>query len=127
MGKRKLPFGYVMINGDVEPDPKAASCVNWIYMTYLAGASLKSIAAELNVRKHKAYDGERLWNKNMIDRILQDQRYSGDAIYPEIISTKLYESVQRQRAERGGLPRHVGQLVAVVGTPGVRPVLCAAI
>ena len=45
---------------------------------------------------------ERLWNKNMIDRILQDQRYSGDAIYPEIISAKLYESVQRQRAERHG-------------------------
>ena len=105
MGKRKLPFGYIMINGDVEPDPTAASCVNWIYTTYLAGASLKSIAAELNVRKRKAYDGERLWNKNMIDRILQDQRYSEDALYPEIISVKLYEAVQRLRAERGGLPR----------------------
>lgn len=105
MGKRKLPFGYIMKNGDVKPDPKAASCVNWIYMTYLTGASLKGIAAELNVRNHKEYDGERSWNKNMIDRILQDQRYSGDAIYPEIISAELYEAVQRQRAERGGLPR----------------------
>lgn len=105
MGKRKLPFGYIMINGDVEPDPKAASCVNWIYTTYLAGASLKSIAAELNVRRYREYDGERPWNKNMIDRILQDQRYSGDALYPEIISATLYESVQRQRGERGGLPR----------------------
>ena len=105
MGKRKLPFGYVMINGDVKPDPTAASCVNWIYMSYLAGASLKGIAEELNVRKHKAYDGERPWNKNMIDRILQDQRYSGDAIYPEIISAELYKEVQRQRAERSGFPR----------------------
>lgn len=105
MGKRTLPFGYVMRNGDVEPDPKAARCVNWIYMTYLEGASLKSIAAELNIRRHREYDGERSWNKNMIDRILQDQRYSSDALYPEIISTKLYEAVQHQRAERAGLPR----------------------
>ena len=117
MGKRKLPFGYMMKNGDAEPDPTTADCVTWIYRSYLAGASLKAIAAELNVRMPHAYDGERPWNKNMIDRILQDQRYSGDAIYPEIISGEVYEAIQRQRAERGGLPRQTDaqKIIRILG------------
>ena len=117
MGKRKLPFGYMMKNGDVEPDPSTAACVTWIYRSYLAGASLKAISAELNVRMPNVYDGERPWNKNMIDRILQDQRYSGDAIYPEIISCELYEAIQHQRAERCGLPRQtdVQKIIRILG------------
>lgn len=105
MGKRKLPFGYAMENGDVKAEPKESSCVNWIYMTYNMGASLKELASELNVRNSIYYDEDKPWNKNMIDRILQDQRYSGDALYPEIVPEALYRAVQRRRAERRGVPK----------------------
>lgn len=105
MGKRKLPFGYAMENGDVKAEAKESGCVNWIYMTYHAGASLQEIASELNARASVHYDTDKPWNKNMVDRILQDQRYSGDAIYPEIVSEVLYHAVQRRRAERRGVSK----------------------
>ncbi|MBQ6316241.1 MAG: recombinase family protein [Oscillospiraceae bacterium] len=105
MGKRKLPFGYVMEKGDVKAEARESNCVYWIYMTYHMGASLKEIASELNVRANISYDKDKPWNKNMIDRILQDQRYSGDALYPEIVPETLYDAVQRRRAERRGVSK----------------------
>lgn len=105
MGKRKLPFGYAMENGDVKAAPNESDCVMWIYTTYQAGASLQEIASELNARASVHYDTDKPWNKNMVDRILQDQRYSGDAIYPEIVSEVLYHAVQRRRAERRGVSK----------------------
>lgn len=105
MGKRKLPFGYAMEYGDVKAEAKESGCVNWIYMTYHAGASLQEIASELNARASVHYDTDKPWNKNMVDRILQDQRYSGNALYPEIVSEALYHAVQRRRAERRGVSK----------------------
>ena len=105
MGKRKLPFGYAMENGDVKAAPNESDCVMWIYMTYNEGASLKEIASELNVRAEVHYDADKSWNKNMVDRILQDQRYSGDALYPEIVPEVLYRAVQHRRAERRGISK----------------------
>ena len=105
MGKRKLPFGYAMENGDVKAAPNESDCVMWIYLTYDAGSSLQEIASELNVRASVLYDPDKPWNKNMVDRILQDQRYSGDALYPEIVPEVLYRAVQHRRAERRGISK----------------------
>ena len=95
MGKRKLPFGYAMEKGNVKAAPKESDCVMWIYSTYHAGASLQEIASELNDRASVHYNTGKQWNKNMIDRILQDQRYSGDALYPELVPEALFNAGER--------------------------------
>ena len=59
MGKRKLPFGYAMENGDVKAAPNESDCVMWIYLTYDAGASLQEIASELNARASVHYDPDK--------------------------------------------------------------------
>lgn len=105
MGKRKLPFGYILENGDIKIELQAQSCILWIYKAYASGASLNEIASELNEQWSISYDKDKPWNKNMIDRILQDHRYSGNDLYPEIISERLFEVVQGERAERRGVPR----------------------
>ena len=103
MGKRKLPFGYALENGDVKAEAKESGCVNWIYMTYHAGASLQEIASELNARASVHYDTDKPWNKNMVDRILQDQRYSGDAPTPESGTARCLET--DRGAENDPYPR----------------------
>ena len=105
MGKRKLPFGYAMENGDVKAVLDESDCVMWIYLTYDAGASLQEIASELNEQASVHYYPAKPWNKNMIDRILQDQRYSHDVLYPEIVPEALYRAVQRRREERRGISK----------------------
>lgn len=100
MENRKLPFGYELHNGTIQINNKESDCVRWIFLTYLEGASLSEIAKELNFKGETRYNKTTGWNKNMIDRILQDQRYSGDLLYPETISEELFQTVRRQRETR---------------------------
>lgn len=105
MENRKIPFGYELSGGEIQINMKESGCVLWIYTTYNLGASLGEIVNELNTRRTIRYSKTAIWNKNMIDRILQDQRYSGDALYPEIISEALFSTVQRQRNIRSHTKR----------------------
>lgn len=75
-GNRKQPFGYRMEFGEYTPHPAEAETVRWIYQTYLAGASYQELVEALQERGI-AYDEGKLWNKNMVARILEDKRYSG--------------------------------------------------
>ncbi|GBF71764.1 hypothetical protein LAWASA_4526 [Lawsonibacter asaccharolyticus] len=77
---RKQPFGYRMEFGEYTPHPAEAETVRWIYQTYLAGASYQELVEALQERG-VAYDEGKLWNKNMVARILEDKRYIGTDRY----------------------------------------------
>lgn len=117
MGKRKLPYGYAMENGDIKAAPNESDSVIWIFRAYNAGASLRKIASELNTRTRVQYDTDKPWNKSMLDRILQDQRYTGDALYPEIVPEALYRAVQCRRTERRGVPKQTAaqKMIRILG------------
>ena len=84
MGYRKLPYGYRMEMGETCINEEEAAYVKQIFSDYLDGASFKSIADGLT--KHSiTFDGEKPWNKNMVARLLSDERYTGKAGFPEII------------------------------------------
>ena len=100
MENRKLPFGYELHNGTIQINSKESDCVRWIFLMYLEEASLSEIAKELNLKGETRYNKTTDWNKNMIDRILQDKKYSSNALYPEIISEEFFQTVQRQRDAR---------------------------
>ena len=120
MGKRLLPFGYNMENGEIKPEPEAQGCVNWIFNAYLMGASLNDIAEHLNRGQRPRYDKDKPWNKNMISRILKDQRYCGNHQYPEIIPQSLYETIQRQMASRILVPQQTEVQKAICDLSGVK-------
>ena len=75
MGKRKQPFGYKMKLGEIVPQPQEAEAVRSIYLQYLAGASFKQLAEQLQT-EDVPYDEDKSWNKNMVARILEDDRYT---------------------------------------------------
>lgn len=85
MGNRKQPFGYHIRNGKITINAVEADVVKSIFAEYLRGASFNEITNEM---KNQAvpYDTDKLWNKNMVARILGDRRYVGDNAYPQIIS-----------------------------------------
>lgn len=76
MGNRKLPFGYKMVMGEIVVHPQEAQAVQGIYARYLAGASFNDITDHLK-EKGPPYDADKPWNKNMVARILEDNRYTG--------------------------------------------------
>ena len=114
--KRKMVFGYRMEFGDIIPSPNEAETVQYIYATYLTGASFQHLAKELD-KRDVPYDAGKHWNVNMVARILEDSRYIGTEVYPALISAE-----QLYRLCGGTVPDSVARKVLkilnqVVGDP----------
>lgn len=93
MAYRKLPFGYQMRQGKIEECSTEVETLRWIFRHYSAGGSYKKITEELR-RKDVPYLPGKPWNKNMVARILADQRYTGTDGFPQLIEPALYQSIQ---------------------------------
>ena len=98
MGYRKQPFGYRMEQGEITVHPQEADTVRVIFRDYLSGMGFKCMAKKLNAQDVRYYPGK-LWNKNMIARMLEDARYGGAKGYPPIVDSMELEAVS---AIRGG-------------------------
>ena len=86
-------------NGTVCCKKEEAETVAWIYEQYAAGESYRNLADRLN-RKSIRYDVGKMWNMNMIARILTDARYTVGE-YPRIISAELNYQVKRSVQKNG--------------------------
>ena len=75
MGNRKQPFGYKMALGEIVIQEAEAKLVQEIFHRYIAGESLNELTEALR-QQDIPYDEGRLWNKNMVARILADTRYT---------------------------------------------------
>lgn len=98
MGNRKQPFGYKLEFGDIVPQPEEAETVRSIYLQYLGGASFKTMTEALQERG-LPYDGDKPWNKNMVARILGDQRYTGTDRFPPLITKEQFLAAQDRRKQ----------------------------
>ena len=93
MGNRKQPFGYRILH------PQEAGLVEYIFHQYLSGASYNAIVDRLRDQE-VPYDAGKLWNKNMIARILEDERYTGTKGFPQIISREDLMAAQEKRLSK---------------------------
>lgn len=99
MGNRKQPFGYKMVMGEIVICQEEAQAVQGIYRRYLSGASFNDITDWLQ-NNGPAYDADKTWNKNMVARILEDNRYAGTDRFPAILPLEQLQEAARRRIER---------------------------
>lgn len=99
MGNRKLPFGYKMAKGEIILHPQEAQTVRDIFKMYLSGASFGNITDWLR-NNGPVYDAGKIWNKNMVARILEDNRYTGTERFPAILTVSEFKRAAARRAER---------------------------
>lgn len=97
MGNRKQPFGYRMEFGDIVIDPKESEVVRYIFQQYLIGHSFKALAEDLQQQPIQ-YEVQKSWNKNMVARILQDDRYAGEKGFPKILSRETLDAALKKRS-----------------------------
>ena len=87
MAKRKC-YGY-----DINPDGKLvvnldeAKVVCWIFEQYLAGNSLGKIAAGLERLGIPSPTGKPRWNREAIDKLLSNEKYTGRVLLQKTVST----------------------------------------
>ena len=97
---RVIPFGYCMRNGEITVDFKESKAVVKIFEEYLNGSSLMQIAKLMETEKIRYSEGSDRWNKNMVKRIIENEKYLGNEKYPQIISEKFFIQVNEKRTSK---------------------------
>ncbi|WP_455530345.1 recombinase family protein [Ruminococcus sp.] len=93
---RRIPFGYMMQNGIITTNPAEVLAVLTIFSEYMAGKSLVSIAINMKV----PYSEDKIWNKNMVKRVLENEKYLGTDIYPQLISEDVFRAVNERKSAK---------------------------
>ena len=94
---RSIPFGYCMVNGKYALNNPEAEAIRKIFSDYIGGKSLKTIAAEMTIPYNS---GKTVWNKNMVCRVLENEKYIGGNGYPQIVTSEDFRQAARIKAER---------------------------
>ena len=90
--------------------------VRLIFRLYLDGHSVISIIKELKIRRIKSTQGKDEWNKRCIEKMLRNQKYTGDSTimtgggtylksgnHPAIIERSVFDVVQQQLEMRSNI------------------------
>ena len=87
MAKRKC-YGYTInSDGELKINPDEANVVIWIVEQYLAGDNLGKIAAGLERQGISSSTGRPKWNREPIDKLLSNEKYTGRVLLQKTIST----------------------------------------
>lgn len=97
---RTIPFGYGMKNGEVTTNPKEVYAVVTIFDEYLKGKSLSEIAKLMETEKIRYSEYSDYWNKNMVKRIIENEKYLGNDTYPQIIDDKTFRLANEKRVRK---------------------------
>ena len=97
---RVIPFGYCMKNGKITVDFKESKAVIIIFEEYLNGSSLLQIAKLMESEKVRYSECSDRWNKNMIKRIIENEKYLGTKKYPQIISKRFFDQANEKRMSK---------------------------
>lgn len=87
---RNIPFGYTMQKGEIVEEPTESQAVKDIFKLYLDGKSMSEIARQMSISQI-SYNGITFdWNKNMVKRILENEKYLGKDGYPALIDSETF-------------------------------------
>ena len=97
---RVIPFGYYMRNGVITVDFTESKAVIRIFEEYLNGSSLLQIAKIMESEKIWYNEDSDRWNKNMVKRIIENEKYLGTDKYPQIISETFFNQANEKRVSK---------------------------
>lgn len=92
-----MPIGYKMVEGRIVLDEGKAEVVKKIFKEYLKGSSTNKIAQELSSAGFLNANNKPNWNHGSVGRILENIKYLGDNVHPQIIDETTFQLVQQQR------------------------------
>lgn len=100
MMQRHMPIGYKMVNGKIQIDKIKENVVKKVFKDYLSGVSTYGLAKKLTAMEFLNANNKPSWNHGSIGKILENTKYLGDDLYPQMIEKEQFEQVQNRRKER---------------------------
>lgn len=84
MANRMISYGYGMESGKLVVIDSEAEIVRRVFREYIEGKLLQEIADELTEEGVEFYLESRLWNKNKVFRIIENEKYIGERGIPPL-------------------------------------------
>ena len=100
MANRYIPFGYEIQNAEIVVVNQEALLVKSAFELYIAGKSYKTIAERFEISGIYYNKDSAKWNKNMVKRMIENEKYTGTDEYPPIIDEKQYFKANRIRLSK---------------------------
>lgn len=98
LGYRKGP------DGQPEIDPEQAAVVRRIFARYLLGHSVRQIVTDLMADGIKTATGKEVWHDSVIQKMLCNEKYIGDALLQKTYVADLF--TKEKRVNNGELPKY---------------------
>ena len=106
--QRHTPMGYRMRNGKIFLEEEKAEVVRKVFADYLSGISTYAIAKELTANGILNANNKPSWNHGSVGKILENTKYLGDEMHPQMIEKEVFEQVQNYREE---LRQRLGRVI----------------
>ena len=98
---RRIPFGYIMENGEISTEPREVYAVAKIFDEYIDGKSLLNIANMMQIEGIPYHPQEKSqWNRNMVKRILENEKYLGTDKYPQLVDKAKFDKVNEIKTKK---------------------------
>ena len=90
----KLPYGYILVNGEIIVHEEKADVVRSIFGYYLAEASLGKVVDMLHAKGIPSPSGNLKWGRAAVDKLLSNAKYI------PIVGVETYIDAQFEREYR---------------------------
>lgn len=94
MAIRTILYGYDVENGKTVINIQESEIVKKVFSLYAEGKTLSDIALMLTDHNVIYFRNEVKWNKNTINRMIENEKYIGNDVYPTIVSTELFNKAR---------------------------------
>ena len=111
---RNIPFGYTMQKGEIVEEPTESQAVKDIFKLYLDGKSMSEIARQMSISQI-SYNGITFdWNKNMVKRILENEKYLGKDGYPALIDNETFNRANARKKSRATSVNEISEELQII-------------
>ena len=111
---RNIPFGYTMQKGEIVEEPTESQAVRNIFKLYLDGKSMSELARQMSISQI-SYNGITFdWNKNMVKRILENEKYLGKDGYPALIDSKTFYRANARKKSKATSVNEISEELKII-------------
>ena len=111
---RNIPFGYTMKKGEIIAEPTESQAVKDIFKLYLDGKSMSELARQMSISQI-SYNGITFdWNKNMVKRILENEKYLGKDGYPALIDNETFNRANARKKSRATSVNEISEELQII-------------
>ena len=111
---RNIPFGYTMQKGEIVEEPTESQAVKDIFKLYLDGKSMSEIARQMSISQI-SYNGITFdWNKNMVKRILENEKYLGKDGYPVLIDNETFNHANARKKSKATSVNEISEELKII-------------